>query len=421
MGAFFPPVQRVSLITEYASQFKIIRYKDRNEDRSEDFMGCWLEHDELLWFDSDIGALSPAMGPATTFKRERAVWNDISGPDIAEEFPGMDPVIATSIQTRPTNMQYSVVNPTATAAASPDPRNASTRELELVATGMKERNTDGPNEQSTQQVDAQRQLKVHVTHKDDALNQNCPTGKQIFFDQREGCFSTDTHTHSKHRIGAIIGTGGSSIEEIRHLSGSVIQISDRESPREKLVSINGTAGYNKKAIDKITLKVDKLNMQFNFPRKQDTERPFMRRVSSPTPPMTMVPSNSARSIFGIYKHRYSSPTLRRLANNAPHTAFALGWFSNAREGLSTAWLSLTGGTQSNAGCEQGAHEIEDDNAIGIKREAEDDVLLGNVAKRRRDGERGDCTTEGDESDDHEDARHDGGIVAQNQPRCMDLL
>jgi poly(rC)-binding protein 2/3/4 len=50
-------------------------------------------------------------------------------------------------------------------------------------------------------------------------------------------------------VGAIIGKGGAKINEIRHLSGSVIKINEpQESSNERLVTITGTAECNQMAL-----------------------------------------------------------------------------------------------------------------------------------------------------------------------------
>lgn len=50
-------------------------------------------------------------------------------------------------------------------------------------------------------------------------------------------------------VGAIIGKGGAKINEIRHLSGSVIKINEpQESSNERLVTITGTQECNQMAL-----------------------------------------------------------------------------------------------------------------------------------------------------------------------------
>lgn len=50
-------------------------------------------------------------------------------------------------------------------------------------------------------------------------------------------------------VGAIIGKGGAKINEIRHLSGSVIKINEpQENSNERLVTITGTQECNQMAL-----------------------------------------------------------------------------------------------------------------------------------------------------------------------------
>ena len=50
-------------------------------------------------------------------------------------------------------------------------------------------------------------------------------------------------------VGAIIGKGGAKINEIRHLSGSVIKINEpQDNSNERLVTITGTAECNQMAL-----------------------------------------------------------------------------------------------------------------------------------------------------------------------------
>lgn len=50
-------------------------------------------------------------------------------------------------------------------------------------------------------------------------------------------------------VGAIIGKGGAKINEIRHLSGSVIKINEpQDNSNERLVTITGTQECNQMAL-----------------------------------------------------------------------------------------------------------------------------------------------------------------------------
>ena len=50
-------------------------------------------------------------------------------------------------------------------------------------------------------------------------------------------------------VGAIIGKGGAKINEIRHLSGSVIKINEpQDNSNERLVTITGTPECNQMAL-----------------------------------------------------------------------------------------------------------------------------------------------------------------------------
>ena len=64
-------------------------------------------------------------------------------------------------------------------------------------------------------------------------------------------------------VGAIIGKGGTKINEIRHLSGSVIKINEpQDNSNERLVTITGTQECNQMALYMLYSRLGKSEMQF---------------------------------------------------------------------------------------------------------------------------------------------------------------
>lgn len=61
-------------------------------------------------------------------------------------------------------------------------------------------------------------------------------------------------------VGAIIGKGGAKINEIRHLSGSVIKINEpQDNSNERLVTITGTQECNQMALYMLYSRLGKLS------------------------------------------------------------------------------------------------------------------------------------------------------------------
>ena len=62
-------------------------------------------------------------------------------------------------------------------------------------------------------------------------------------------------------VGAIIGKGGAKINEIRHLSGSVIKINEpQDNSNERLVTITGTQECNQMALYMLYSRLGKCDM-----------------------------------------------------------------------------------------------------------------------------------------------------------------
>lgn len=81
-------------------------------------------------------------------------------------------------------------------------------------------------------------------------------------------------------VGAIIGKGGAKINEIRHLSGSVIKINEpQESSNERLVTITGTAECNQMALYMLYSRLGSYFPRYFYPpRYLDPREPSCVKV-----------------------------------------------------------------------------------------------------------------------------------------------